>query len=289
MDDKIKKILEELSPKEAYKILDKLFVERDKKFIRRTKNIENIPLEPWRRGGKYSYAEWAHVIGIFQTLIYQNVKARQNSILDVGCGTGLLGIAAEPFLGKYVGIDVGKFEIDYCKENFSPEKYDFHHLDASNPGYAPNQSPERVPWNLSDNTFDLVMGLSVWTHFSENDARFYLKEVSRVLRADGRAIITVFALDGLYDTFLSNRLQKGKGRFHGTQQSDWQFTKSAYNSKNWFTPKWTKVPESAIGIKSQGINSMLFESGLKLKEKMPGNWKEIPSVFFQDILILEHL
>ena len=83
-----------------YNWLDRLYLPLDRKVIRRTRTIRLIPSERLRRGGKYAYAEWAHVIGIFQTLMYLHLAKKEgNAVLDIGCGTGLLGIAAEPFVG----------------------------------------------------------------------------------------------------------------------------------------------------------------------------------------------
>jgi 2-polyprenyl-3-methyl-5-hydroxy-6-metoxy-1,4-benzoquinol methylase len=99
--------------------VDKIFRDVDRGDIRRTKNIRLIPGYADRRGGKAAYAEWAHVIGIFQTIIYQTLgKKTGNNILDIGCGTGLLGISSEPFVsegGKYTGIDVMTADVEFCK------------------------------------------------------------------------------------------------------------------------------------------------------------------------------
>ena len=55
----------------------------------------------------------------------------------------------------------------------------------------------------------------------------------------------------------------------------------------WFSPQNLDIPEKAIGINEKGLNKLLNESGLKLIEYYPGNWKEIPGVFFQDILVFQ--
>jgi SAM-dependent methyltransferase len=243
-----------------------------------------------RRGGKISYAEWAHVIGIFQTLIYQNLGNKTgNKILDIGCGTGLLGISSEPFMsdgGTYTGIDVIKFDINFCINHFKSKNYNFIHLDVANPTYAKSQSKILAPWPIKDESHDLVLALSVWTHLSEKDAFFYFKEIHRVLKKRGKAIITFFYLDEHYQDSLSKR-SNNIGRFHSTNQNKWIFDHNAYESKNWYSPGWVKIPEDTIGVTNEGLDALQKHSGLKLIQCYPGNWKEIPGVFFQDVLIFE--
>jgi SAM-dependent methyltransferase len=133
-----------------YHLLDAVYTPLDRKQIRRTRNIRLIPNSRNRRGGKYSYAEWAHVIGIFQTLMLLHLPQEENNaILDVGCGTGLLGISSEPFLGrqgKYVGIDVMKNDVEFCRGHYPSANFEFIHLDVNNPAYAPSQSDTTLKW-----------------------------------------------------------------------------------------------------------------------------------------------
>jgi SAM-dependent methyltransferase len=273
-----------------YHLLDSLFKPLDRKHIRRTKNIRLIPDESNRKGGKYSYAEWAHVIGIFQTLMFIHLPNKENNmILDVGCGTGILGIASEPFLGrdgKYLGIDVMKSNIDFCRSHYSSPNFEFIHFDLRNPAYAPSQSDTKSEWPVESESIDLATALSVWTHLSEEDALFYFKEISRVLKPGGKAIVTFFLLDELYEESQSKRSHQ-KGRYHMTFQDRWIFDQPSYGSDAWLNPKWAKVPEQAIAITQIGINRLTSVSGLGLIEQYQGNWKEVPGAFFQDILIFE--
>jgi 2-polyprenyl-3-methyl-5-hydroxy-6-metoxy-1,4-benzoquinol methylase len=135
--------------------IDRIFRDIDKGHIRRTRNIRLIPGYKDRRGGKLSYAEWAHVIGIFQTIIYQTLEKKTgNNILDIGCGTGLLGIASEPFTadgGAYTGIDVMVEDINFCRTHYTSNNYKFIHLDVANPAYTSAQSSKLQPWPIAMN------------------------------------------------------------------------------------------------------------------------------------------
>ena len=106
---KFKKIINFILYNFLYKLLDSIYIILDKRHVRRTKNIDMIPSAFSRRGGTYSYAEWSYIIGIFQTIISNNLRSKTDlQILDVGCGAGLMLNSVRQFVGSkgnYIGIE----------------------------------------------------------------------------------------------------------------------------------------------------------------------------------------
>lgn len=273
---------------DRYESLDEEYVELDRGQIRRTRNIKLIPTVSNRRGGKRSYAEWAHVIGIFQTLLFLNCRKHSgNTVVDLGSGTGILAIAAEPLVsdgGRYIGLDVNPSDIDFCLQHYPSPPFEFHHLCAHNAAYASEQEGQQQ-WPVEKESADIITALSVWSHLSEKDAIFNLQETARVLRKGGKAIITAFILDDSYKP--ENCTSNAIGAYHSTPKNLWLFEKPAYDSLDWFTTEWAQVPEKAIAFNLRGLQRMLTETNLRLTSFHSGCWKEKPGVFFQDILILE--
>lgn len=278
-------------PLKAYILLDRLYLHYDKGLVRRTRNLRLMPDVSWRRlPGRPSYGEWCYLVGIFQTLLRTRLpKETDNHILDVGCGTGIMAMACEPFLGdagRYTGIDVSRRDIEFCRGHYPPESFTFIHLDASNAAYVPEQAGARARWEVADESVDAVTALSVWTHMNEEDAVFYFREVDRVLRPGGKAVITFYVLDDLYRAAVSGWTDRS-GRYNNSNQNSRVFTTQCSASGHWFHPDWAERPEETIGVTPEGIGTLLEGTRLSLAETFAGNWKEVPGVFYQDVLVFE--
>ena len=272
-----------------YLLADVLFLARDKRRVLRTRNILRVPHLPQRRGGKRAYGEWCHVTGIFQTLLHAHLpRPTDNCILDAGCGTGLLALAAEPWLGdhgRYVGLDVSERDLAFCRRHFREPRFEFVHLPIYNQQYAAGQARDRVRWPVADAAFDMVTALSVWTHLNEDDAVFYFKEIDRVLRPGGAALITFFVLDDAYQQSLPLRTDRA-ARYHTTDKRWWVFDKPCSQSGAWLCPTWAACPEVAVGVTPPGLALLTAGTALRVERIYPGNWKEQPGVYFQDVVLL---
>jgi len=102
-----------------------------------------------------------------------------DSILDFGCGCGrtLVWLARQLPGKRFYGTDVDPEAIHWCRESL---KFGDFCVNGALP-----------PLDYPDETFDLVFGISVFTHMDEDRQRRWLPELRRVLRSGGILILSV--------------------------------------------------------------------------------------------------
>lgn len=107
---------------------------------------------------------------------YKNLNSK--SVLDWGCGPGRIIRHLPDLLANahLFGTDYNKKSIDWCKKNLPDIRFDVN-------GILP-------PLNYSDNQFDFIYGISIFTHFSENMHNIWMEELSRVLKAGAVLMLT---------------------------------------------------------------------------------------------------
>jgi SAM-dependent methyltransferase len=123
-------------------------------------------------------------------------------ILDIGSGSGRMAIPLTGYLadgGQYDGCDVWQPGIDWCRQHITSQRPEFHfeRFDIWNAKYNPigQNLGSDYQWPYPDNTFDVVVAMSVYTHLMPRDAARYVAEVARVLKPGGRSLMTWFLLD----------------------------------------------------------------------------------------------
>lgn len=123
-------------------------------------------------------------------------------VLDVGCGIGRLAVPLTRKLnpeGTYDGFDIVKAGIDWCNKHIRSRysNFNFKHIDLKNDLYNLKTAREAksfvFPYN--DNSFDLVVLTSVFTHMMPEDVDNYLSQIRRVLKPDGKCFVTFFLLN----------------------------------------------------------------------------------------------
>jgi SAM-dependent methyltransferase len=90
-------------------------------------------------------------------------------ILDWGCGCGRVtrNFYSQP-RARIVGLDIDQDNINWCREHFSFGDY--------------RVAPLRPPTDVADKSYDLIIGISVFSHLKEQDQRAWLGELLRLAR-----------------------------------------------------------------------------------------------------------
>lgn len=134
---------------------------------------------------------------------WANLNSR---IVDVGSGCGKSAVAlrdfeymGERFHGQYFGFDVDAEMVRWCQQNFDPAHFSFRNIDSYSAVYNPGgRSGTRVRLEgCADETIDLVMSQSLFSHLLERELRAYVSESARVLRSGGVMAMTFFCMDDL--------------------------------------------------------------------------------------------
>ncbi|MBU2604943.1 MAG: class I SAM-dependent methyltransferase [Alphaproteobacteria bacterium] len=118
---------------------------------------------------------------LFSQLIRQANIPADAAVVDIGTGTGAnLRLLKEMGFSRVTGIDASPEAARWCAEK----------------GLGEVKAGDIRALPLADNSVDLIMATDVVEHVDEDDAA--LREISRVLRPDGLALITVPAFPSLW-------------------------------------------------------------------------------------------
>lgn len=157
------------------------------------------PLEMRKLVGPTDLADFDNPTG---ALVYPYLDtAAYESVFDFGCGCGRVArqlIQQRPRPERYVGIDLHRGMIEWCRSNLAPHApgFEFLHHDVFNYHFNPGGAkPRKLPFPVADNSATLVNAFSIFTHLTESQAIHYLQQVSRVLAGGGVFHSTWFLFD----------------------------------------------------------------------------------------------
>lgn len=180
------------------------------------------------------------------------------AVLDIGCGTGRLaaGLATELAAGggRYLGFDVSKSAIAYCRRRFADEpQLAFAHLDVRHPDYNPHGRQDELTavFPRGDQTFDIALAASVFTHLRMPVVRHYLAETAKALVPGGRFAFTAFALEPGRDASAKFPFQR------------FDETSSVVDPQ---------APEGAIGHRREVLEQAVREAGFASFTFHRGDW-----------------
>ncbi|WP_419779693.1 methyltransferase domain-containing protein [Maridesulfovibrio sp.] len=199
-----------------------------------------------------------------------------SKVLDIGCGIGRLSFPLLEILserGGYEGFDTFPVGVQWCTENITPEfpNFRYQQVDIFNSTYNPAAKTKAADFVFpyEDESFDLIMLNSVFTHMMPEDIMNYIKEMDRVLKADGNILATFFLVNAE-----SNELMDQGKSVH-------DFFKYGI-----FYTADPKDPMDAVGYDEKFAVNLFEQRGFKIQETILGNWCGRKSNYHQDVLLV---
>jgi SAM-dependent methyltransferase len=200
-------------------------------------------------------------------------------LVDVGSGYGrlALGLLATDYRGSYLGFDILRRHVRWCRQNLMPltdQRFRFRHLDVRNGRYNPKGtvSSHEVTFPAANDSADMVCLFSIFTHLYEADIRRYLSEIRRVLKPGATALITWFLFD-------EERIPRAISE-----------TQSTYPMVNMInaTCRFSDAsdPLRAISYDRRFVESMIRSAGLQVASVELGSWCGDPSPELQDVIVV---
>lgn len=122
-------------------------------------------------------------------------------VMDLGCGIGRIEKFLAPHCKEIHGVDVSGKMLKLARKNVTYENVQFH------------KNNGRDLSIFSDKKFDFVFSIAVLQHIEKGDAIFYLMEIYRVLKENGKTYLQFPNL--LCDYNLHNFLDASKQKYRG--------------------------------------------------------------------------
>lgn len=209
-------------------------------------------------------------------------------VLDVGCGVGRLALPTSRFLdadGSYDGIDIVPDGIEWCQQHISSQYGNVHFTlaDIYNKEYNPKgrlQAADYV-FPYADETFDVVVLVSVFTHMLPVEVERYISEIARVLKKNGRMFATYFLITPESLQLMDSPASAMRFKHH--RGSHWVIS--------------DRVPELAVAYDEEHIREVYAKHGLSETPDLyvgawcgrPGHWPLDSGLGDQDTLVATKL
>ena len=241
--------------------------------------LDELPkrIQPWYQVGQPGFAAIGkRYLQLLQETCGLNPSSR---MLDMGCGIGRISVHFAPYLkdaGCYTGTDIVPEAIEWAQSVFAPlPHFEFIHSNIHNPFYNPagTEQASRYRFPSEDNSYDVVLLTSVFTHMLPKDVANYLRELARCTAQGGKILATAY----LINDQAKSQMRAGHANRKFLRCGLWHY---APNRKN---------QEACMGLSEKWMLRSLRSAGLKLDRPIDyGSWSGVQpnSGREQDMMVL---
>lgn len=215
---------------------------------------------------------------MLQDIISTCTLKPEHHILDIGCGIGRLARPLTEFLnndGSYQGFDIVNDGIKWCKKHYKKyPNFSFTHVPLTNDLYNLNSKHEaaRFIFPYENQSFDLIILTSVFTHMQPDEVNNYMHEISRVLKPGGHCFATFFIINNDSQSYLDN-----------TPEPFFPYRYGDYFLHD------QRVKNANIAYRISFVEKLAESAGISIKQFKEGWWagrNPDACMNFQDVIIL---
>lgn len=201
-----------------------------------------------------------------------------HAVLDIGSGIGRitsgLSLFLDPARGRYIGFDPVIEGVEWCRKAYAGQpNLRFEWVDLYNELYRPEGTilSTEFTFPVEDQSVDFAILTSVFTHLYEPEIAAYLRELTRVLKPDGRVFATAF----LYDGAVPLQSDLPHLRFNARDER---------NPSRWHVESYP--PLAAVCYAEDYFAGLIDETTGRRADIRKGRWRGGPGPWNQDLILI---